>query len=182
MASREHKRVPTSSKADLCQTPAYALTPLYPYLPKSWVIWESACGQGHLSRGLQDNGFEVVSTDIQQGFDFFAYEPIHFDAIITNPPFSCKLQFLERCYRLAKPFALLLPVEVLGVASIQRLFERYGIEVLFLSRRIGFATVNTPFEKSSAWFPVAWYTWGLGVDKQMTFVTVEKDSRQGRLF
>lgn len=163
-------------------TPPYALTPLYAYLPKSWVIWESACGQGHLSRGLQDNGFEVVSTDIQQGFDFFTYEPIHFDMIITNPPFSCKLQFLERCYRLAKPFALLLPVEVLGVASIQRLFDQYGVEIILLNQRVNFATINTSFEKSAAWFPVCWVTSHLFIGKQLSFGKIIKDSRQGRLF
>jgi hypothetical protein len=175
MASREHKRVPTSPKSDLCQTPPHALTPLYPYLPKHWTIWEPACGEGHLVRGLESSGYQVIASDIIGGLDFFRYTPfIPFDAIVTNPPFSCKVEFLARCYELGRPFALLLPVEILGVHSAQKLFERFGIEVILLSQRVGFKTVNTTFAKSSAWFPTAWYTWGLSIGAQLTFAKITK--------
>lgn len=33
------------------------------------LIWEPACGQGHLSKRLEQNGYEVLSTDlIDRGF------------------------------------------------------------------------------------------------------------------
>ena len=33
-----------------------------------------------------------------------------YDGVITNPPYSLKDKFIEHCYELDKPFALLLPV------------------------------------------------------------------------
>jgi len=174
MASREHKKVPTSKAADLCQTPTYALDPLYPHLNPSWVIWEPACGECNLVNGLRSRGYEVFASDIFNGQDFFKYQPNRFDMILTNPPYSLKLAWLERCYNLGKPFALLLPVEVLGVGSAQRLFKRYGMEVILLSRRIDFATVNTSFEKSSSWFPSCWITSGLNIGQQITYANIVK--------
>ncbi len=110
---------------DRCQTPPYALDPLLQYLPKDWLIWEPACGEGLLAKGLVVNGYDVYSSDIILGQNFFKYEPdIGWDAIVTNPPFSVKYPWLKRCYELGKPFALLMPVDVFGAQSAQRLFEQ----------------------------------------------------------
>lgn len=174
MASREHKKVPTSKAADLCQTPAYALDPLYEYLKPDWVIWEPAAGECNLVNALRSRGYQVFAGDIFNGQNFFEYRPGHFDMILTNPPFSVKVEWLARCYELDKPFALLLPVEVLGVYSVQRLFKRFGIEILLLNRRVDFATVNTSFAKSSSWFPVAWFTNGLNIGQQITYANITK--------
>lgn len=174
MASREHKKVPTSKVADLCQTPAYALEPLYPYIKPNWVIWESACGECSLVNALRSGGYQVFASDIFNGQNFFEYQPSHFDMILTNPPFSVKVEWLVRCYELGKPFALLLPVEVLGVYSVQRLFKKFGIEILLLNRRVDFATVNTSFAKSSSWFPTAWFCSGLNIGQQITYTTITK--------
>ena len=35
------------------QTPPIALTPLYPYLKKDWVIWECAAGNDNLVKALR---------------------------------------------------------------------------------------------------------------------------------
>lgn len=162
-----------SQAADYCQTPQYALDPLLPYLDSNWRLWESACGQGNLVTGLQKKGFNVIGSDILGGCDFFEFAP-NFDCQVTNPPYSIKLEWLERSYSLGKPFALLLPVELLGVGKAQRMFKANGIEVLLLNKRIDFQTVNTKFEKSSSWFPTAWYTWGLNVGQTLTFCDIIK--------
>lgn len=174
MASRQHKKVPTSNASDRCQTPQYALDPLYPYLRPHWIIWECACGECNLVNGLRSKGYQVFAGDIFNGQDFFKYQPSRFDMILTNPPYSLKIPFLQRCYDLGKPFALLLPVEILGVGAAQRMFERYGMEVLLLNRRIDFATVNTSFEKSSSWFPSAWFCSGLNIGQQITYANITK--------
>lgn len=155
-------------------TPAYALDPILPWLKPGWVIWESAYGEGGLARALSAAGYPIICTDIAEGKDFFIYQPGKFDCQLTNPPWSLKLRWLERSYRLDKPFALLLPVEVLGVGTAQRLFERYGVEVILLDRRIDYQTVNTSFAKSSAWFPSCWITHGLNIGSQLTFGKITK--------
>lgn len=175
MASREHKKVPTSKAADLCMTPPYALDPILRYLKPDWILWESACGQGHLSGALARLGFLVLDTDITMGLDFFTYQPAAgFDCQITNPPFSRKLAWIERSYQLGKPFALLLPVEILGVGAAQRLFEQFGVEIILLNRRVDFQTIRTSFAKSSSWFPVCWVTWGLNIGQPLTFGKILK--------
>lgn len=173
MASREHKKVPTSKAADLCMTPAYALDPLLPFLPSRSIIWESARGSGTLAIALKKLGYAVVATDIVSGQDFFKIRP-DFDIQLTNPPFSRKLDWLHRSYELNKPFALLLPVEILGVGQAQRMFEKFGVEIILLNRRVDFATVNTSFAKSSAWFPVAWFCWKLEIGQQITYGNITK--------
>lgn len=84
------KRKPT--KQDSCQTPAYALDPLLPYLNRSSVIWEPACGEGYLVNALRDSGFtRVITSDILFGQDFFEYVPAEpFEVLITNPPYIAR--------------------------------------------------------------------------------------------
>lgn len=174
MASREHKRVPTSKSADLCQTPGYALDPLLAYLDKNCIIWESAAGQGNLTLAFQEHGFKVVSSDILTGQNFFKWQPLKWDVTISNPPFSHKVDWLARCYELGKPFALLLPVEILGVGAAQKMFARFGVEIILLNRRVDFQTVNTSFAKSSSWFPTAWFCSGLNIGREITYGTIIK--------
>src|SRR4051812_43128451 len=101
-----------SSGYDRCQTPAYALDPLWPFLPPGATIWEPAAGNGNLSTALREQGHRVITSDILQGRsqNFFSYEPDEpYDMILTNPPYSVKFQWMARCFQLGKPFALLLP-------------------------------------------------------------------------
>src|SRR3990167_662084 len=120
-----------TGRPDDFQTPPSALTPLYPYLKKEWTVWECAEGKGNLSTALRNEGYSVVGTDILSGQDFLHWNPEKFDVIITNPPFSLKQQFLERCYNLGKPFALLLPLTTFETGKRQRLFKENGVEIIF---------------------------------------------------
>ncbi len=150
------------------QTPPEAIVPLLPYLQSGWRIWECACGKGNLVRAFKDYGFNVIGSDILGGHDFLSETPDEFDCIITNPPFKYKQQFLERCYVLGKPFALLLPLTTLETKKRQELMKRFGIEIILFDKRINFETPNK-VEKSSAWFATAWFTNGLNIGKQINF-------------
>jgi len=155
------------------QTPPVALLPLLPYLNKDWCIWEGACGKGNLSNHLRSLNFNVIATDINtSGQDFLEWQPLEFDCIITNPPFSLKQQFLERCYSFNKPFALLLPLTTLETAKRQKLFKDRGVEIILFDKRINFETPNQ-VEKSSSWFATAWFTWGLRIGKELSFTKLK---------
>ena len=151
------------------QTPPSALVPLLRYIPRDWIIWEPAAGRGNLVRYLRSIGYNVIGTDILSGRDFLSWQPsLRWDVIITNPPYSLKNEFLERCYSLGKPFALLLPLTTFETARRQALFKKYGVQVLFLSKRVNF---ETPSGKGSgAWFAVAWFTWKLNLPGDMVFM------------
>lgn len=160
---------------DQCQTPAYALDPLFPYLRAFWCIWEPAKGEGNLTAALSQRGFSWVASDILTGQDFFEWEPSYgWDCIVTNPPYSIKYRWLDRCYSFGKPFALLMPVEMLGAATAQRLFKQYGVEMILLDKRINFKMPNLGYSGHGAQFPVAWYTWGLNIGRQMSYAHIER--------
>jgi len=159
---------------DCCQTPGYALDPLLPCLDRKWVVWEPACGEGYLSAALRTAGFTVMASDILAGQNFWSEQPILWDCIVTNPPYSIKYAWLNRCYDLARPFALLLPVEVIGAKRAQTLFREHGVEVVFMDRRINFKMPLKGWAGSAAQFPVCWVTFGLNIGRQMTFAELAK--------
>lgn len=163
--------VSRSNEFDRCQTPPYALDPILPYL--RGVVWECAVGEGSLKKALEAQGFQVIGSDILTGQDFFRWKPEAFDCVITNPPFSSKFEWLDRCYQLQKPFALLLPVETIGANKAQRMFEKHGIEIVFMNKRVNFKMPRKGLDGAGAWFPTAWFTYGLNIGKQMTFSKIE---------
>ena len=62
----------------------------------------------------EEAGYKVIRSHIDEGKNFFYYEPEeHYDVIISNPPFSCKDDVLKRLYELDKPYAMLLPIPAL---------------------------------------------------------------------
>ena len=123
---------------DACQTPPYAVEPLLPYLSRFDIIWEPAAGEGHLANALATLGRSIITSDILTGENFFSHEPPEWDALITNPPYSIKYEWMSRCYDLGKPFALLLPIETLGAVQAQMQFKRHDVSVMFLSSRVNF--------------------------------------------
>jgi len=145
-------------KIDEIYTPKYAVKPLLPYLKKfkDKIFWECTdFGNSNITKVLKENGFKVVSTHINNGFDFLKDEPnFNFDIIITNPPYSLKDKFLERAYNLGKPFCFLLPITTLEGVKRGRLFRKYGIEVLVLDKRINFMK-----NKKNVWFNTSWFCW-----------------------
>lgn len=170
---------------DNCQTPPYAVAPLIPLLKmnqsrgwanRQWVIWECAGGNHNLAQEIANfNRNHVISTDIQWGFNFLDPATVDridpFDAIITNPPFSLKYKFLARCYEIGKPFALLMPIDTLGAQTAQRLFDRHGVQVIIMDKRIDLIMPNKG-EGGSAQFNSAWFTHGLNLPAQLNFVSI----------
>jgi hypothetical protein len=67
---------------------------------KGMKILEPACGDGAISKILEDYGLDVVSTDlVYRGYgtgdvDFLWTTETECDAIITNPPFNLSEQFI----------------------------------------------------------------------------------------
>lgn len=162
-----------SSTFDCCQTPAYALDPILPYLKKDWVIWEPAKGEGNICTTLAKQNYDVIGTDVLDGHNFFTHQPSHFDCIVTNPPYSIKYTWMQRCYELGKPFALLMPLETMGAASGQRLFKQYGYEWILLDKRINFKMPEKGYSGKGAQFPVAWFCWQL-TGQSVTFASINR--------
>lgn len=132
MSNSKRPKTMKTSKFDDFQSPECAIDCLIPFIPKCWHIWEPACGKGNLVRAFEREGYDVHATDKKTGHDFLAYEPNPaglYQAIVTNPPFSIKDEFLARCYQIGKPFALLLPASVFDSIDRRNLMDQYGVQL-----------------------------------------------------
>lgn len=63
---------------------------------------------------FQNEGYQVIHSHIDEGKNFFFYEPDEYDIIISNPPFSIKDDIIKHLYELSKPYAILLPIDKNG--------------------------------------------------------------------
>jgi len=161
---------------DKCQTPKYALPPIVDILhgyQKHPVIWEPAAGEGMMVEGLKDNLLDVVGTELENGQDFFTIDkPHNVDVIVTNPPYSLKYKWVERCFEFDIPWALLLPVESLGAKTMQEMIKGRDFTIILLNKRVNFKMPNKGFE-GTAQFPVAWFTHGFGLPVQIRYAEIK---------
>lgn len=138
------------SATDEKYTPGYGVLPIIKYLPKGKTVWcpfDTVHSEFVLK--LQDAGFRVEYSHIQEGLDFFSYEPPHWDIIVSNPPFSRKKEVFERCLKFGKPFALLMSNYWLNNTAPCNLFKDKGLELLMFDKRIQFGEgKNVPFNSS----------------------------------
>lgn len=128
-------------KNDELYTPRVAVLPIIDYLPKDKVIWcPFDTGKSEFVISLKLNGYNVVHSHISDGKDFFDYEPKEWDILVSNPPFSRKMDVLERVYSFNKPFALLMSVQFLNYHVTGDFFieKRSDVQFLFLNKRISF--------------------------------------------
>ena len=105
---------------------------------------------------LEGGGHKVINTHIFNGQDFFDID-VECDAIISNPPYSCKGQVLERLFELDKPFAML--VGVVGLFESQQrfnMFKNNKFEIMYMNKRISYfkdyadqkPSLNPPFSSA----------------------------------
>lgn len=160
---------------DEIYTPEYALKPLLKHLPKNIKIWECTdYGESNITKVLRSNGYEVITTH-KSTFDFLTDTPdFEFDMIITNPPYSLKDKFIEKCYSYNKPFALLLPITALEGIYRGALYNKYGLQLIVLDKRVQFMEhMKTEYKtKSGNWFNTSWFCWKL-LNKDLIFERLE---------
>lgn len=136
--------------SDECYTPSNAMLPLLKFIDISKTYYEATSGiSSNIVDGLKSLGVDIKSSN---GADFLNCTPSDvFDGIITNPPYSKKDDFIEHCYKLGKPFALLLPVAAIQGQKRGELFMKHGISQLVYNKRIDFTGKKAPP------FGVAWF-------------------------
>ena len=111
----------TNGGGDEQYTPAKTVELILPYIQhlKDKIIWlPFDRDDSQFVKVLTANGFKVVYSHIDYGQDFFNYEPEKWDVIISNPPYTNKRAYWERCLAFGKPFALLLPINILSDSVI----------------------------------------------------------------
>ena len=121
-------------------TPAILVKPILEYVTKGSTVWcPFDLENSEFVIALKEHGCKVIHSHIKTGQDFFEYEPEEdYDYIISNPPFSSKLQVLERLYALEKPFAMLLNLECLNYQQVGTFFLDKNLELLIVDKKVSF--------------------------------------------
>lgn len=98
----------TNKESDEYFTPKEAVIPLLNYVKKGDIIWcPFDYEDSSFVKVFQENENKVIYSHIDEGKNFFYYEPeTYYDMIISNPPFSCKDDILKRLNELKKAFSL----------------------------------------------------------------------------
>ena len=150
-------------------TPSIAVEMILPYIPSHVTrIWEcTAITESKIVQVLRNEGYTVIATHIDNGFDFLRREPVDYNLIVTNPPYSIKDEFLQRAFELKKPFMFLLPITTLEGAGRGKMFRENRIQLLIPDRRFSFTS-----KKHGAWFQTSWFTHGLGLEKDLNFISL----------
>ena len=157
-----------TSRKDNYETPRIALPPLLRHIPRDITIWEPAPGTGRLGNALADAGYRVIMT----WEDFFQINPHGWDIIITNPPYSQKFKWIERCYDLGKPWAMIMPLETIGTKRGSELFRKHGITLITLNKRIAYSLPGQGTQDRPA-FSSAWFVWYGKKEHNLIMETIE---------
>ena len=135
---------------DFFSTPPEAVLPILSYIPSNVkVIWECTAGDGAITNILRKAGYTVIQTDINSGrqnegevkvLDFLQDKPdFHFDAIIFNPPFSYKTEFLKKAISYEKFFMFICPITILETKTRSKLYYQNKLSIINLSNRVGYS-------------------------------------------
>lgn len=139
-----------SNKNDERYTPSILVQPIIKYLkPKSTIWCPFDTKTSELVLLLKENGFNVIYSHICLNQDFFNYEPNEdYDYIISNPPFTKKLEVLDKLYKLKKPFAMLLNIECLNYQNVGEFFLNKDLQLLIVDKKVSFDGNTSSFNSS----------------------------------
>lgn len=132
-------------------------------------IWEPACGDGAISKVLEDEGgYLVFSTDLvdrgfgTSGIDFLLPNPNTADNIITNPPFKHMREFVELgLERSRRKLCLLARLAFLEGMKRKPMFESTPLaRVWVFSKRLAIPRAGEKWRsKQSSMIAFAWFVW-----------------------
>lgn len=160
------KRFADLDGPDFFPTPAWATHALIDNEKFVGETWESACGDGAMSRVLAHACKTVVSSDLYDrgygeiGIDFIGTARSA-DNIITNPPYNCAEAFVRTGASQAKrKFALLLRLAFLeGTNRANTIFSKIPpARVWVFSERITFYPAGAE-RRGSGTTAYAWFVW-----------------------
>lgn len=142
----------TNKASDEVYTPKYAIYPIIKHLknfiqisnfykgfagekPVIWCPFDE--DDSNFVILLREAGYKVINSHINNGQNFFFYEPDEeYDVIISNPPFSIKDDIIRRLYELNKPYAILLPLPALQ--GQKRFPYMINCQALIFDKRINY--------------------------------------------
>ena len=153
---------------DECMTPNYGVKPIVKYIPKEATVWCPFDKENsEFVKQIREAGHKVIATHIDNGQDFYTYEPDeNWDCIVSNPPFTNKRKIFERALSFGKPFALIAPNTWWNDAAPYHLFKDKEIQILSFNKRMKF--LNNGVIQNKITFMSAYWCYKL-LPKQIVF-------------
>lgn len=163
-----NRRTSPKEGLDYFPTPPWAtralLTHVLPGISGSCL--EPACGEGHMSKVLQEYGLQVVSSDIHSyGYgevsDFLKYDGPSYDWIITNPPYILAEEFIEKSleYSLEGCAFLVRSAFIESIGRWERLYSKNPPTLMAqFAERVGMIK-GAVAAKTSTTTPFCWLIW-----------------------
>lgn len=176
MAGASNHTSDDRAEHDFYATPAYAIDALIKDggAHLAHYIWEPACGDGSLSKRLEEYGHEVVSTDLvnhgfgQGGIDFLKCVNDWKGDIITNPPYSLAQDFVEHALSLisdGNKVFMFMRLNFLESKRRQTLFNKRCLRCVYVFRsRISCLKNGDINQRQSGVIAYAWYEFEKGID------------------
>lgn len=157
-------------------------------------ILEPCCGGGHISKVLEEMGYNVESMDLidrgygKGGINFLEYNEVVDKDIVTNPPYSLAKEFVEHAMEIitdGHKVAMFLKLTFLESSGRKEMFKKYPPKKIWVSssripcgkngdfyQRNSDGTIKydrdgNPKEVSSA-VCYAWFVWEKGYNGPIT--------------
>ena len=141
-------------------------------------VWECSCGAGHLSKVLEEHGYNVTSTDLVYrgygtgGVDFLKSNKTFDGDIVTNPPYKYAKEFVQHAIESitdGHKVAMFLRLQFLEGKSRRTLFDKYPPKTVYVaSGRINCA-MGGDFENHKGGAQAyAWFIWEKGYTDSTT--------------
>lgn len=139
-------------------------------------IWECACGEGHLSKALENRGYKVWSTDlVDRGYgsgntDFLKSIPDSWCGdVLTNPPYKYAKEFVEKALevtRIGTYTVMFLKIQFLEGQGRRELFKKYPPKYVYVNSKRQVCAKNGNFDKYANGTGTAicycWFVWQKG--------------------
>lgn len=131
------------------------------------TVWEPACGDGAMSKVIEQYVTEVISTDLREtgygmgGRDYMLHTESA-DAIITNPPFNQSAEFITKAIGEARIVAMVLKSQYWHASKRTVLFQQFPpAYVLAMNWRPDFKAAENEAngKKGAPTMEVLWTVW-----------------------
>lgn len=144
-------------------------------LQKDTLIWECACGEGHLAKELENMGYPVFCSDIiDRGYqyqlaeiDFLNFQICLAPCILTNPPYRYVTEFILHSLELLPEHgycAMLLNIcQLSGKARFRQIYKNNPPKMVYVfTGRIQCAKNGDFGNKENGAINYAWFIWQKG--------------------
>ncbi len=158
----------TGEKCDDYTTPKYVFEMLLPYINTNLKVYEPFFCDGSSGKYLRDIGYKnVIHNDEDFYINWTKYE---FDIIITNPPYSSKIQVFQELYEINKPFCVLVPVSTITKLFVKKIFGKDidKLQLIIPNKRIHYNKHGN--ETKKCWYDTMWIGYKLNLKKDISFV------------